>query len=182
MLGGKKSKIVKALKWRIWEFRLSPKNSSSSFTSCSSFLKSLVGCLSSLNVRLAGPGPGAVLAGGLFAVSRLSWQWSMVAEVFTLNNLFVGLLFVLIASFHGAENATQRRRVTHSDSFPVCLIRSVLDINVFFQLHHTKMFHLVRLHTGERCAVVWGCVTSTHWCCTCWSSFPGSFTNYTLIG
>lgn len=59
--------------------------------------------------RLAGPGPGAVLAGGLFAVSRLSWQWSMVAEVFTLNNLFIGLLFFLTASFHCAENATQRK-------------------------------------------------------------------------
>uniref|UniRef100_A0AAZ1XAP0 Transmembrane protein 260 n=1 Tax=Oreochromis aureus TaxID=47969 RepID=A0AAZ1XAP0_OREAU len=60
--------------------------------------------------RLAGPGPGAVLAGGLFAVSRLSWQWSMVAEVFTLNNLFIGLLFFLTASFHCAENATQRKK------------------------------------------------------------------------
>ncbi|XP_029350355.1 transmembrane protein 260 isoform X2 [Echeneis naucrates] len=62
---------------------------------------------------LAGPGPGAVLAGGLFAVSRLSWQWSMVAEVFTLNNLFVGLLFFLIANFHCAENAMQRRKIAH---------------------------------------------------------------------
>lgn len=72
--------------------------------------------LSSLTVRLAGPGPGAVLAGGLFAVSRLSWQWSMVAEVFTLNNLFVGLLFFLTASFHCAENAVQRGKVTLSST------------------------------------------------------------------
>ncbi|XP_029900506.1 transmembrane protein 260 isoform X3 [Myripristis murdjan] len=63
--------------------------------------------------RLAGPGPGAVLAGGVFAVSRLSWQWSMVAEVFTLNNLFTGLLFSLTASFHCAENAPQRRKIAH---------------------------------------------------------------------
>uniref|UniRef100_A0A7N6BQM1 Transmembrane protein 260 n=1 Tax=Anabas testudineus TaxID=64144 RepID=A0A7N6BQM1_ANATE len=63
--------------------------------------------------RLAGPGPGAVLAGGLFAVSRLSWQWSMVAEVFTLNNLFVGLLFLLTTSFHCAENASQRKKIAH---------------------------------------------------------------------
>lgn len=40
----------------------------------------------------------------------------MVAEVFTLNNLFVGLLLVLTASFHCAENATQRRRVTQSET------------------------------------------------------------------
>ncbi|KAK2891755.1 protein O-mannosyl-transferase TMEM260 isoform X1 [Channa argus] len=63
--------------------------------------------------RLAGPGPGAVLSGGLFAVSRLSWQWSMVAEVFTLNNLFVGLLFSLVTSFHCAENASQRKKTAH---------------------------------------------------------------------
>ncbi|KAM9354137.1 protein O-mannosyl-transferase TMEM260 [Pholidichthys leucotaenia] len=63
--------------------------------------------------RLAGPGPGGVLAGGLFAVSRLTWQWSMVAEVFTLNNLFVGLLFFLTASFHCAENTMQRRKIAH---------------------------------------------------------------------
>lgn len=128
------SKIVKALEWRIWEFYLSPKNSSSSFTSCSSFLKSLVHCLSSLIVRLAGPGPGAILAGGLFAASRLSWQWSMVAEVFTLNNLFVGLLLVLTASFHCAENATQRRRVTQSEtaslsvsSYQCLIIKNLLN-------------------------------------------------------
>ncbi|KAM4625171.1 protein O-mannosyl-transferase TMEM260 [Polymixia lowei] len=60
--------------------------------------------------RLSGPGPGAVLAGGIFAVSRLSWQWSMVAEVFTLNNLFVGLLFSLTSSFHCAEDAPQRQK------------------------------------------------------------------------
>uniref|UniRef100_A0A4W5KEJ9 Transmembrane protein 260 n=1 Tax=Hucho hucho TaxID=62062 RepID=A0A4W5KEJ9_9TELE len=63
--------------------------------------------------RLAGPGPGAVLAGGVFAVSRLSWQWSVVAEVFSLNNLFVGLLFSLTTSFHCADSAPQRRKVAH---------------------------------------------------------------------
>ncbi|XP_057714876.1 transmembrane protein 260 isoform X2 [Corythoichthys intestinalis] len=60
--------------------------------------------------RLIGPGPGAVLAGGVFAVSRLNWQWSMVAEVFTLNNLFTGLLFLSAASFHLAKNASERRK------------------------------------------------------------------------
>ncbi|MEQ2315432.1 hypothetical protein AMECASPLE_022256 [Ameca splendens] len=69
------------------------------------------------SIMLTGPGPGAVLAGGLFAVSRLSWQWSMVAEVFTLNNLFVGLLFFLMASFHCAENSRQRRKITHWGAF-----------------------------------------------------------------
>uniref|UniRef100_A0A3Q2ZNF3 Transmembrane protein 260 n=1 Tax=Kryptolebias marmoratus TaxID=37003 RepID=A0A3Q2ZNF3_KRYMA len=70
------------------------------------------GCLC-ITVCLTGPGPGAVLAAGLFAVSRLSWQWAMVAEVFTLNNLFVGLLFFLTAGFHCAESSTQRRKIAH---------------------------------------------------------------------
>ncbi|KAJ8341621.1 hypothetical protein SKAU_G00339120 [Synaphobranchus kaupii] len=60
--------------------------------------------------RVGGAGPGAVLAGAGFAVSRLVWQWSMVAEVFSLNNLFVGLLFSLAACFHHADSAPQRRK------------------------------------------------------------------------
>uniref|UniRef100_A0A1A7XTJ3 Chromosome 14 open reading frame 101 n=2 Tax=Iconisemion striatum TaxID=60296 RepID=A0A1A7XTJ3_9TELE len=71
------------------------------------------GCLCITVCRMTGPGPGAVLAAGLFAVSRLSWQWSMVAEVFSLNNLFVGLLFFLTVSFQCAESSTQRRKVAH---------------------------------------------------------------------
>lgn len=67
--------------------------------------------------RLEGPVPGAALAGGMFAVSRLTWQWSVVAEVFTLNNLFVGLLFFLTASFHCAENGTQRNKIAHLGAF-----------------------------------------------------------------
>uniref|UniRef100_A0A3Q2XET5 Transmembrane protein 260 n=1 Tax=Hippocampus comes TaxID=109280 RepID=A0A3Q2XET5_HIPCM len=68
--------------------------------------------LLSFAVRLVGPGPGAALAGGVFAVSRLSWQWSVVAEVFTLNNLFTGLLVFSAASFHSATNASERRKVS----------------------------------------------------------------------
>ncbi|XP_037397801.1 transmembrane protein 260 isoform X2 [Pygocentrus nattereri] len=60
--------------------------------------------------RLAGPGPGAVLAGGLFALSKLVWQWSIVAEVFALNNFFVGLLFSLLTCFHKAENVAQKTK------------------------------------------------------------------------
>ncbi|XP_019721046.1 transmembrane protein 260 isoform X4 [Hippocampus comes] len=68
--------------------------------------------------RLVGPGPGAALAGGVFAVSRLSWQWSVVAEVFTLNNLFTGLLVFSAASFHSATNASERRK--HSQWGALC--------------------------------------------------------------
>ncbi|XP_029114416.1 transmembrane protein 260-like isoform X1 [Scleropages formosus] len=60
--------------------------------------------------RLAGPGPGAVLAGGVFALSLLTWRWSVVAEVFSLNNLFVGSILALAASFHRADGAGERRK------------------------------------------------------------------------
>uniref|UniRef100_A0A8C6SV97 Transmembrane protein 260 n=1 Tax=Neogobius melanostomus TaxID=47308 RepID=A0A8C6SV97_9GOBI len=53
----------------------------------------------------------------MFAVSRLTWQWSVVAEVFTLNNLFVGLLFLSTASFHCAESGTQRSKIAHLGAF-----------------------------------------------------------------
>ncbi|XP_061600425.1 protein O-mannosyl-transferase TMEM260 isoform X2 [Cololabis saira] len=80
---------------------------------CSLLGAAACGCLCLTVCKLAGPGPGAVLAGGVFAVSRLSWQWSMVAEVFTLNNLFVGLLFFLISIFHCAENSEHRNKIAH---------------------------------------------------------------------
>ncbi|KAI5616733.1 transmembrane protein 260 isoform X1, partial [Silurus asotus] len=60
--------------------------------------------------RIAGPGPGAVLAGGSFALSKLVWQWSIVAEVFSLNNLFVGFLFSLLACFHNAEVVDEKKK------------------------------------------------------------------------
>lgn len=60
---------------------------------------------------MAGPGPGAVLAGGSFALSKLVWRWSLVAEVFSLNNLFVGFLFSLSACFHNAETVDQKKKV-----------------------------------------------------------------------
>jgi len=135
---------------------------------------------SPLTVRLAGPGPGAVLAGGLFAVSRLSWQWSMVAEVFALNNLFVGLLFFSTASFHCAENATQRQKV----NLPLYVVVPSFGSPRTLAPHgrRSKTLDLFRLHTGERCAVAWGSATSTRCCCMCWSSFPGSFAVFTLSG
>ncbi|XP_012707852.2 transmembrane protein 260 isoform X1 [Fundulus heteroclitus] len=84
---------------------------------CSLLGAAACGCFSLTVCRLTGSGPGAVLAGGLFAVSRLSWQWSTVAEVFALNNLFVGLLFFLMASFHCAEDSRQRRKIAHWGAF-----------------------------------------------------------------
>ncbi|KAJ7990719.1 hypothetical protein DPEC_G00289830 [Dallia pectoralis] len=85
---------------------------------CVNLLSSLLGAGASGALcftvcRLAGPGPGAVLAGWGFAVSRLCWQWSVVAEVFSLNNLFIGLIFSLTASFHCANSGAQRSKIAH---------------------------------------------------------------------
>uniref|UniRef100_A0A672QU56 Transmembrane protein 260 n=1 Tax=Sinocyclocheilus grahami TaxID=75366 RepID=A0A672QU56_SINGR len=71
---------------------------------CAVFGAGASGALCFTVCRVVGPGPGAVLAGGVFAVSKLVWQWSVVAEVFSLNNLFVGILFSLSACFHCAES------------------------------------------------------------------------------
>ncbi|CAM4643396.1 unnamed protein product [Leuciscus chuanchicus] len=77
---------------------------------CAVFGAGASGALCFTVCRVAGPGPGAVLAGGVFAVSRLVWQWSVVAEVFSLNNLFVGVLFSLSACFHCAKSVQQKKK------------------------------------------------------------------------
>ncbi|KAJ8290492.1 hypothetical protein GJAV_G00013560 [Gymnothorax javanicus] len=82
---------------------------------CVNLMSGLLGALASGTLcftvcRVGGAGPGAVLAGAGFALSRLVWQWSIVAEVFSLNNLFIGLLFSLAACFHHAVSAPQRRK------------------------------------------------------------------------
>ncbi|KAK2878589.1 hypothetical protein Q8A67_019380 [Cirrhinus molitorella] len=77
---------------------------------CAVFGAGASGALCFTVCRVAGPGPGAVLAGGVFAVSKLVWQWSVVAEVFSLNNLFVGVLFSLSACFHCAESVHDKKK------------------------------------------------------------------------
>ncbi|KPP57677.1 transmembrane protein 260-like [Scleropages formosus] len=81
----------------------------------------------SLFRRLAGPGPGAVLAGGVFALSLLTWRWSVVAEVFSLNNLFVGSILALAASFHRADGAGERRKVTAASNSTKTISECVID-------------------------------------------------------
>ncbi|KAG2457810.1 TM260 protein, partial [Polypterus senegalus] len=60
--------------------------------------------------RLTNFAPSGILVAGCFAMSHLVWQWSMVAEVFSLNNLFIGLLFSLTACFHTANSQEQRAK------------------------------------------------------------------------
>lgn len=51
----------------------------------------------------------------MFSFSRLTWQWSIAAEVFSLNNLFVGLLMALTVHFEEAATAKERSKVTCFD-------------------------------------------------------------------
>ena len=43
-------------------------------------------------IRLTGCVGSSLLAVGVFALNKLTWNWSISAEVFGLNNLFAALL------------------------------------------------------------------------------------------
>ncbi|XP_058018979.1 transmembrane protein 260 isoform X5 [Ahaetulla prasina] len=53
----------------------------------------------------------------MFSFSRLTWQWSITAEVFSLNNLFVGLLMALSVLFEEATTAKERSKICKVGAF-----------------------------------------------------------------
>ncbi|XP_029397515.1 transmembrane protein 260 isoform X2 [Mus pahari] len=67
--------------------------------------------------RLSGSHAGGILAAGVFSFSRLTWQWSIAAEVFSLNNLFVGLLMALTVRFQEATAAKERSKIAAIGAF-----------------------------------------------------------------
>ncbi|KFO89843.1 Transmembrane protein 260, partial [Buceros rhinoceros silvestris] len=67
--------------------------------------------------RLSGSYAGGILAAGVFSFSRLTWQWSIAAEVFSLNNLFVGLLMALTTRFEEASTAKERSKISKLGAF-----------------------------------------------------------------
>ncbi|KAM9294395.1 protein O-mannosyl-transferase TMEM260 [Gastrophryne carolinensis] len=67
--------------------------------------------------RLSGSYAAGILAAGLFSFSRLTWQWSIAAEVFSLNNLFVALLMALTVEFRKAKTARGRSKVSLYGAF-----------------------------------------------------------------
>ncbi|KAM6393831.1 protein O-mannosyl-transferase TMEM260 isoform 2-T2 [Pluvialis apricaria] len=67
--------------------------------------------------RLSGSHAGGILAAGVFSFSRLTWQWSISAEVFSLNNLFVGLLMALTVRFEEASTAKERSKISKLGAF-----------------------------------------------------------------
>lgn len=77
--------------------------------------------------RLSGSHAGGILAAGVFSFSRLTWQWSIAAEVFSLNNLFVGLLMALTVHFEEAATAKERSKVTYFE-------HSEITLCIYFQI------------------------------------------------
>ena len=82
--------------------------------------------------RLSGSSAGGILAAGVFSFSRLTWQWSIAAEVFSLNNLFVGLLMALTVHFEEAATAKERSKVTYFERSEITFcFNFYVDANFF---------------------------------------------------
>ncbi|XP_077774750.1 protein O-mannosyl-transferase TMEM260 isoform X3 [Podarcis muralis] len=67
--------------------------------------------------RLSGKHAAGIFAVGMFSFSRLTWQWSITAEVFSLNSLFVGLLMALCVRFREAATAKERSKICKAGAF-----------------------------------------------------------------
>ncbi|XP_069807229.1 protein O-mannosyl-transferase TMEM260 [Dendropsophus ebraccatus] len=73
--------------------------------------------LFSTSVRLSGSYTAGILAAGLYSFSRLTWQWSIAAEVFSLNNLFVAMLMRLTVEFYQAKTDSKRSKISLYGAF-----------------------------------------------------------------
>ncbi|XP_018417899.1 PREDICTED: transmembrane protein 260 [Nanorana parkeri] len=84
---------------------------------CGLFGAAAAALLFSATFRLSGSYAAGILAAGLYSFSRLTWQWSIAAEVFSLNNLFVALLITLTVEFKKAKTAKDRSKVSLYGAF-----------------------------------------------------------------
>jgi Protein of unknown function (DUF2723) len=55
------------------------------------------------------------MAIGLFSLCRLTWTWSVSAEVFGLNNLFIALLMILTVDMDITDKAQPTKIVRVSN-------------------------------------------------------------------
>lgn len=72
--------------------------------------------------RITGSMAAGLLGAGMFSFSRLTWTWSVTAEVFALNNLLVALLLVVAVYFNQCAQQEKAkvwsvRGYTHSGLF-----------------------------------------------------------------
>ncbi|OCT68540.1 transmembrane protein 260 isoform X1 [Xenopus laevis] len=103
---------------------------------CSLFGAASASLLFYTTSRLTGSYAAGILASGLFSFSRLTWQWSIAAEVFSLNNLFVGLLMALTVGFEEAKTTKDRSKISQFGAF--CCGVSLCN-------QHTIVFYVVSI-------------------------------------
>ncbi|XP_051889316.1 transmembrane protein 260 [Pristis pectinata] len=102
--------------------------------------------------RLSGSIAGGTLAAGLFAFSRLGWLWSVTAEVFSLNNFFIGLLMVLTVRFSTALTARERSKLSLQGAF-CCGLSLSNQHTVILYVMFIVPWVLLRLHTHQELSV-----------------------------
>ncbi|XP_063804045.1 protein O-mannosyl-transferase TMEM260 isoform X2 [Pseudophryne corroboree] len=96
--------------------------------------------------RLSGSYAAGILAAGLYSFSRLTWQWSIAAEVFSLNNLFVAILMALTVEFGKAKTASERSKISLYGAFfcglSLCnqhtIVLYILCIVLWVLLHQSR--------------------------------------------
>lgn len=106
--------------------------------------------------RWSGSRAGGVLAAGLFAFSPLVWTYATVAEVFSLNNLFVALLLYLAVRY----SETRELRVALVGAFTMGLGLSNHHTLVFLVAPLTLWILWIgrrQLLTSRRMAQLTGC-------------------------
>ena len=87
----------------------------------------------------------SLLTTGLFAISKLTWTWSVSAEVFGLNNLFVAVLMFLAVLFESTIHDTNN--MTKVCTFPLVFNRLVAlgNFDVFSIFWHLPGMYILIL-------------------------------------
>ncbi|XP_041429053.1 transmembrane protein 260 isoform X2 [Xenopus laevis] len=115
---------------------------------CSLFGAASASLLFYTTSRLTGSYAAGILASGLFSFSRLTWQWSIAAEVFSLNNLFVGLLMALTVGFEEAKTTKDRSK-------ELSLYR-LLKLGICFAVGLSPYLYLIVSSYLNRARWTWG--------------------------
>ncbi|XP_069785463.1 protein O-mannosyl-transferase TMEM260 isoform X2 [Narcine bancroftii] len=102
--------------------------------------------------RLSGSNAGGILAAGLFAFSRLAWQWSVTAEVFSLNNFFIGLLMVLTVRFSTASTPRERSKISQQGAF-FCGLSLCNQHTIVFYVMYIVPWVLLKLYREKELSV-----------------------------
>lgn len=102
--------------------------------------------------RLSGSFAGGLLAAGLFAFSRLAWQWSVTTEVFSFNNFFIGLLMALTVRFSTVSTARERTKLSLQGAF-CCGLSLCNQHTVILYVMYIVPWILLRLHREKELSV-----------------------------